>query len=152
MLGHLAFLAPFTTGSYVTCERLLLGTPFTAAFGAGSLPLCIQLDALAKAPGVEMKMSVDPPTAGVCFRVEMLTAPRSIRQEQRCLDAAGNEHCALVLSREARLLAAALATRQVHEQSAAKGLHSLVARVQLHASHAGGRAFSRLCNIKFPDF
>jgi len=68
----------------VTCQRMELGESHTAATGKGDLPLCIQLPA-SKSPGIVMKMSVEPPDAVVCVRVEMLTAPRDLQQQERCL-------------------------------------------------------------------
>lgn len=81
----LAFLSASSEAAYqrLTCQRLELGSPHTAPYKKGDLPLCAQLDSFER-PGVVLKMSVAPKTAKMCVRIEMLTAPRSLQQETRC--------------------------------------------------------------------
>lgn len=71
----------------VACSaKLTVGVPHTARVSVGSpkeYPLCVQLGAL-DVLGVSLKMSAEPPTASVCVRVDMLTAPRDLQEESRC--------------------------------------------------------------------
>jgi hypothetical protein len=80
------FIVSGVVSPALTCERLVLGEPHVGSYPQ-QLPLCIQLNEL-EGTGVSLKMSVQPPTASLCVEVEMLTQPRSLQQEKRCLSPA----------------------------------------------------------------
>ena len=69
------------TESAITCSKLLLGQPYTSPYQTGDLPLCI----LTKVE-VEVHISIMPPTAKVCFGVELTSRTYAI--PDRCLNTA----------------------------------------------------------------